>query len=83
MRRRRRALRHNSYEIVDPFLRRARTARMKKLQSVPRLSLHKETIAVLDHLVLREVVAGLETRKPPAKTEAYNCFSKHPFGECF
>jgi len=56
---------------------------MKKLNSVVKLSLRKETIAVLDHLVLREVVAGFALLKPPAKTEAYNCFSKHPFGECF
>jgi hypothetical protein len=56
---------------------------MKKLNSVTKLSLRKETIAVLDQLVLREVAAGIALLKPPAKTEAANCFSKHPFGECF
>lgn len=56
---------------------------MKKLKSITKLSLHKETIAVLDQLALREVAAGIAGLKPPAKTEYANCFSKHPFGECF
>jgi hypothetical protein len=69
-----------SADCVDPSVGCTRTLRMKKLKHPSKISLHKETIAVLNHLVLSEAVGGLFM---PRKTEAANCFSKHPFGECF
>jgi hypothetical protein len=69
-----------SANCVDPFVGGTRTLRMKKLKHPTKISLHKETIAVLNHLVLSEAVGGFFM---PKKTAAANCFSKHPFGECF